>query len=102
MPAVADNAKDRASENALSLHSSITLIMPITTEFSRALGLKVPVVAAAMQWVSLPPLAAAAASAGALGILTALSQPSPDALRAAIKETRKLMNGKPGKFVSPK
>jgi NAD(P)H-dependent flavin oxidoreductase YrpB (nitropropane dioxygenase family) len=74
--------------------------MPITTEFSRTLGLRAPIVAAAMQWVSTPPLAAAAACAGALGLLTALTQPSPDALREAIRETRRLMNGRPGKFVS--
>lgn len=73
--------------------------MPLSTEFSRTLGLKAPIVCAAMQWVSVPPLAAAAATAGALGLLTALSQPSPDALREAIKETRRLMNGRPGKFV---
>ena len=43
-----------------------------------------------MQWVGLPKLAAAVSNAGGLGILTALSQPSPDALRKAIRETRKL------------
>ena len=55
-----------------------------------------------MQWVGTPPLAAAVASAGALGMLTALTQPSPDALRSAIKETRQRMNGAKGKFVSLK
>jgi NADH:quinone reductase (non-electrogenic) len=40
--------------------------------------------------VGLPPLAAAVSDAGALGILTALSQPNPDALRQAIRQTRKL------------
>jgi NAD(P)H-dependent flavin oxidoreductase YrpB (nitropropane dioxygenase family) len=73
--------------------------MPINTEFTRALGLRAPIVCAAMQWVSVPPLAAAAAASGALGILTALSQPSPEALREAIKETRRLLDGRPGKFV---
>lgn len=53
-----------------------------------------------MQWVGVPALAAAVAAAGGLGILTALTQPSPDALRVAIKETHKLMNGRPGRFVS--
>lgn len=42
-----------------------------------------------MQWVGVPQLAAAVSNAGGLGILTALTQPSPDALRAAIRETRK-------------
>lgn len=43
-----------------------------------------------MQHVGLPSLAAASSNAGALGILTALTQPSPEALRKAIRETREL------------
>ncbi|KAG8792832.1 hypothetical protein FRC16_011242 [Serendipita sp. 398] len=43
-----------------------------------------------MQWVGVPQLAAAVSNAGGLGILTALTQPSPDALREAIRETKKL------------
>lgn len=35
---------------------------------------------------------AAVSNAGGLGILTALTQPNPDALREAIKKTRKLTN----------
>lgn len=53
-----------------------------------------------MQWVGTPPLAAAVALAGGLGMLTALTQPSPEALREAIRETRHIMNGREGKFVS--
>jgi len=52
-----------------------------------------------MQWVGTPPLVAAVALAGGLGMLTALTQPSPEALREAIRETRHLMNGREGKFV---
>jgi len=52
-----------------------------------------------MQWVGTPPLAAAVALAGGLGMLTALTQPSPEALREAIRETRHIMNGRDGKFV---
>jgi NAD(P)H-dependent flavin oxidoreductase YrpB (nitropropane dioxygenase family) len=43
-----------------------------------------------MQWVGVPALVAAVSEAGGLGILTALTQPNPDALRKAIKETRQL------------
>lgn len=43
-----------------------------------------------MQWVGLPPLVAAVSNAGGLGILTALTQPNPEALRKAIQETKKL------------
>jgi NAD(P)H-dependent flavin oxidoreductase YrpB (nitropropane dioxygenase family) len=53
-----------------------------------------------MQWVGTPPLAAAVALSGALGMLTALTQQSPEALREAIRETRRIMQGRPGKFVS--
>jgi NAD(P)H-dependent flavin oxidoreductase YrpB (nitropropane dioxygenase family) len=53
-----------------------------------------------MQWVGTPPLAAAVALAGGLGMLTALTQPSPEALREAIRETRHIMNGREGRFVS--
>ena len=52
-----------------------------------------------MQWVGTPPLAAAVALAGGLGMLTALTQPSPEALREAIRETRHIINGREGKFV---
>lgn len=40
--------------------------------------------------VGVPELAAAVSNAGGLGILTALTQPNPAALREAIKKTRKL------------
>lgn len=53
-----------------------------------------------MQWVGTPPLAAAVARAGGLGMLTALTQPSPEDLREAIKETRRLLGDREGKFVS--
>ncbi|KAF8688891.1 ketol-acid reductoisomerase, partial [Rhizoctonia solani] len=62
----------------------------IVTKLTERLGIRVPVVQGGMQWVGLPALASAVSNAGGLGILTALSQPSPDALREAIKETRKL------------
>ena len=52
-----------------------------------------------MQWVGTPPLAAAVALSGALGMLTALTQPNPEALRMAIRETMRLIGGHRGKFV---
>lgn len=41
-----------------------------------------------MQHVGKEPLVSAVCNAGALGILTALTQPSPDALREEIRKTR--------------
>ncbi|KAF6757345.1 2-nitropropane dioxygenase [Ephemerocybe angulata] len=64
--------------------------MPIVTSVTKMLGIRVPVIQGGMQWVGVPALAAAVSEAGGLGILTALTQPSPDALRVAIRETRKL------------
>lgn len=43
------------------------------------------------QWVGTPALAGAVSNAGGLGILTALTQPSPDALREAIRKTRAML-----------
>ncbi|KAF4577157.1 Aldolase-type TIM barrel [Pleurotus pulmonarius] len=64
--------------------------MPIVTPLTKLLGIRVPVVQGGMQWVGVPQLAAAVSNAGGLGILTALTQPSPEALRNAIRDTRKL------------
>ncbi|TVT15772.1 nitronate monooxygenase [Amycolatopsis acidiphila] len=47
-----------------------------------------------MQWVGRPPLVAAVAEAGALGFLTALTQPTPDDLAKEIARTHEL-TGKP-------
>lgn len=40
--------------------------------------------------VGLPELVAAVSNAGGLGVLTALTQPNPEALRTAIRKTRTL------------
>ncbi|KAF5315132.1 hypothetical protein D9619_007236 [Psilocybe cf. subviscida] len=68
------------------LEPAMSLVTPLTT----ALGIRVPVIQGGMQWVGVPQLVAAVSNAGGLGILTALTQPNPDALRAAIRETRTL------------
>ncbi|CAO1616820.1 unnamed protein product [Parajaminaea phylloscopi] len=65
--------------------------MPITTELTAALNLRVPLVQGGMQWVGVAPLASAVSNAGALGILTALTQPSPDALRQEIRKAKQLL-----------
>ncbi|KAN0087680.1 hypothetical protein V8E55_006301 [Tylopilus felleus] len=60
----------------------------ITTALTELLRIRIPVVQGGMQWVGKPPLVSAVSNAGGLGVLTALTQPSPDALRTAIRETR--------------
>ncbi|CAD6594165.1 MAG: hypothetical protein ASARMPREDX12_008360 [Alectoria sarmentosa] len=62
--------------------------MPFSTALTRQLGIKIPVVQGGMQWVGYAELASAVSNAGALGILTALTQPSPSDLRKEIQRCR--------------
>ncbi|KAJ7288374.1 hypothetical protein C8J57DRAFT_514359 [Mycena rebaudengoi] len=64
--------------------------MPITTSVTKLLNIRIPAIQGGMQWVGLPKLVAAVSNAGGLGVLTALTQPNPAALRTAIRETRAL------------
>jgi NADH:quinone reductase (non-electrogenic) len=60
------------------------------TRVCELLGIRYPIIQGGMQWVGRAPLAAAVSNAGALGILTALTQPTPEALRAEIARCREL------------
>ncbi|EDT43836.1 2-nitropropane dioxygenase NPD [Burkholderia ambifaria MEX-5] len=62
----------------------------IQTRVTRLLGIDYPIIQGGMQWVGVPELAAAVSNAGGLGILTALTQPTPEDLRRAIARTRDL------------
>src|SRR6202007_392942 len=62
----------------------------IKTRFTEMFGIKHPIVQGGMQWVGRAELAAAVSNAGALGILTGLTQPTPEALRAEIERCRTL------------
>ncbi|KAF2246059.1 inosine monophosphate dehydrogenase [Trematosphaeria pertusa] len=64
--------------------------MPFNTELTRALGIRVPVVQGGMQWVGYAELASAVSNAGGLGILTALTQPTPEDLRKEIRRCRSM------------
>ncbi|KAL4760230.1 NAD(P)H-dependent flavin oxidoreductase [Aspergillus foveolatus] len=64
--------------------------MGFNTALTRALGIKVPVVQGGMQWVGYAELAAAVSNAGGLGILTALTQPTPEDLRKEIRKCRSM------------
>ncbi|OCH89235.1 inosine monophosphate dehydrogenase [Obba rivulosa] len=81
----------RANNRFFSATSRVDMI---ETHLTKLLGIEVPLVQGGMQWVGVPKLAAAVSNAGGLGILTALTQPDPNALRLAIRETRK-MTSKP-------
>ncbi|KXJ89790.1 hypothetical protein Micbo1qcDRAFT_136888 [Microdochium bolleyi] len=64
--------------------------MPFDTELTRQLGIRIPVVQGGMQHVGLAEMAAAVSNAGGLGLITALTQPTPEALRNEIRKCRKL------------
>lgn len=62
--------------------------MPFDTELTRQLGIRIPVVQGGMQHVGTAEMASAVSNAGGLGLLTALTQPTPEALRAEIARCR--------------
>jgi len=64
--------------------------MTLSTRFTRLIGIEHPIVQGGMMWVGRAELAAAVSNAGGLGILTALTQPTPDDLRREIDRCRAL------------
>jgi NAD(P)H-dependent flavin oxidoreductase YrpB (nitropropane dioxygenase family) len=68
--------------------------MAIKTRITQLLGIEHPIVQGGMMWVGRAELAAAVSNAGGLGILTALTQPTPDDLRREIDRCR-AMTDKP-------
>ena len=66
----------------------------IKTRFTEMFGVEHPIVQGGMQWVGRAELVSAVANAGALGMLTALTQPTPDALAKEIERCR-TMTDKP-------
>ena len=68
--------------------------MAIKTRITEMLDIEHPIVQGGMMWVGRAELAAAVSNAGGLGILTALTQPTPDDLRREIDRCR-TMTDKP-------
>ena len=68
--------------------------MAIKTRITEMLGIEHPIVQGGMQGVGVAEMASAVSNAGGLGILTALTQPSPAALAAEIERCR-AMTDKP-------
>ena len=60
----------------------------LQTRITELFGIKHPVIQGGMQWVGFAGLVSAVSNAGALGILTALSQPTPEDLAKEIEKTR--------------
>lgn len=60
------------------------------TRITELLGIEYPIVQGGMMWVGRAELAAAVSNAGGLGILTGLTQPTPDDLRREIERCRSM------------
>jgi NAD(P)H-dependent flavin oxidoreductase YrpB (nitropropane dioxygenase family) len=60
----------------------------LKTRFTELFGIEHPIVQGGMQWVGRAELVAAVANAGALGFVTALTQPTPEDLRKEIARCR--------------
>ncbi|AIO37005.1 nitronate monooxygenase [Burkholderia cenocepacia] len=68
--------------------------MAFKTRITEMLGIEHPIIQGGMQHVGRAELASAVSNAGGLGILTGLTQPTPDALREEIERCRS-MTSKP-------
>ena len=64
----------------------------LKTRITDLFGIEHPVIQGGMQWVGYAELVSAVSNAGALGILTALTQPSPEDLAKEIDRTREMTN----------
>lgn len=62
----------------------------LKTRFTEEFGIEHPIVQGGMQWVGRAELVSAVANAGALGFLTALTQPTPEDLAKEIARTREM------------
>jgi len=62
----------------------------LTTKFTETFGVEHPIVQGGMQWVGRAELAAAVSEAGGLGMITALTQPTPADLVKEIERARTL------------
>ncbi|CAE8589642.1 unnamed protein product [Polarella glacialis] len=68
--------------------------MPLRTALTELLGIEHPIIQGGMQYVGYAEMASAVSNAGGLGIITGLTQPNPEALRAEIRRCR-TMTSKP-------
>jgi NADH:quinone reductase (non-electrogenic) len=60
------------------------------TRITELLGIRYPIVQGGMQWVGRAELVAAVSNAGGLGVLTSLTQPTPQALVTEIERCRRM------------
>jgi NAD(P)H-dependent flavin oxidoreductase YrpB (nitropropane dioxygenase family) len=60
------------------------------TRVTELLGIELPIIGGAMQWLNRAAFVAAVSNAGGLGIITSASFSSEDELKAEIRKTREL------------
>ena len=60
------------------------------TRITELLGVQYPIVQGGMMWVGTADMAAAVSNAGGLGIITALTQPTPEALEKEVTRCREM------------
>ena len=66
-----------------------------TTRITELYGIRLPIVASGLMWLSNADYVAAAANAGIMGFITAASFPESDALRVEIRRCRELAGNNP-------
>ncbi|WP_194398792.1 MULTISPECIES: nitronate monooxygenase family protein [Microbacterium] len=81
---------DTATRSLSEERSDETERTRLRTRFTEALGIEHPVVQGGMMWVGRAELAAAVSEAGGLGMITALTQPTPADLVKEIERARAL------------
>jgi NADH:quinone reductase (non-electrogenic) len=70
--------------------------MTLSTRFTQMFNVTHPIIQGGMQWVGRAELVAAVANAGGLGMITALTQPTTEALTDEILRTRQMTDGRFG------
>ena len=65
-------------------------IYVMKTRVTEQLGIRYPIIQGGMQWVGTAEMASAVSNAGGLGIVTALTQPTPQALAQEIARCRNM------------
>src|SRR5690606_28953005 len=66
------------------------IFMKIQTRITELLGIRYPIIQGGMMWVGTAEMASAVSNAGGLGTLTALTQPTPEALVKEIARCREM------------
>ncbi|KAI8978384.1 2-nitropropane dioxygenase [Pilobolus umbonatus] len=66
--------------------------MVLVTKLTKLVGIRHPIIQGGMQHIGTAEMASAVSNAGALGILTALTQPTPEDLRKEIRRCRTMTN----------